>query len=223
MPPQVHNVVITTHARRLLPLDHIAANSVNANYDRTRFAAVIMRCHDPFTTALFFNTGKIVCTGAKSIDSAHKALGKFVGLLRKIGVSCDPAPFVVENIVGASGFRTKRFRVRLDRIAQIESSVEYEPELFPGLTRRVRLPDGTTSVVVVFASGKMILTGNRRMVNLSHVFRFVRGWLPDYAELAHQVSTDLKRTRVASIDLDGRGGLVRTPRVRIKRAHAADD
>lgn len=210
-PPQIHNVVITTHAQRTLPLDHIAANATNVNYDRTRFAAVIMRCDSPFTTALFFNTGKIVCTGAKSVESAHRALGVFVARLRSVGVTCDPAPFVVENIVGASGFAppSLHFRVRLDRIAQLERSAEYEPELFPGLTRRVRLPGGTTSVVVVFASGKMIFTGNRCAAHLAEAFRFVQGWLPDYAE-----------PRKRSIEVDGSRPSVRGRRVRRKHAHA---
>ena len=175
-------MVITTHARRSLPLDYIACNLVNSNYDKTRFAAVIMRCNAPRTTALFFTTGKIVCTGAKSVDQAHKALLAFVFKLRVIGIDCDPAPFQVENIVAASGFRSTNFRVCLDRIAKIETMAEYEPELFPGLTRRVLLPDGTTSTVVVFASGKMILTGNRRMVNVDQIFRFVQGWVLDYVE-----------------------------------------
>ena len=181
-PHQVHNVVVTTHAQQRIDLAHVATNCADVNYDRTRFAAAIMRRKNPYATALFFNTGKIVCTGGASIEAAFAALDDFVARLRAAGAGCDPTPYRVENIVGASGLCDPTNVVRLDRIVRLDLSVEYEPELFPGLTRRVILPDGTRSTIVVFASGKMILTGNRTLRHLQQVQRFVQGWLPEFVE-----------------------------------------
>ena len=38
----------------------------NAEYNPSRFPAVVMRIRDPKTTALIFSKGKMVITGAKS-------------------------------------------------------------------------------------------------------------------------------------------------------------
>lgn len=176
----IHNVVITTHTNCRLDLALLARNCPNANYDPRRFAAVIIRLREPSTTALMFNTGKVVCTGASSIEDAHAGLTKFIGMLRRLGIETTPAPFTVENIVGASRFRTSTpQRLAIDRMSA-STNVEYEPELFPGLSRRFQLRDGTNVMVIVFSSGKMILTGNRRIAHLREVMIHVNKWLSPY-------------------------------------------
>ena len=173
----IHNVVITTHTNCRLDLAFLARNCPNANYDPRRFAAVIIRLRKPYTTALMFNTGKVVCTG----EAARTGLTQFLHMLRLLGIQTNPAPFTVENIVGASRFRATMVsqRLAIDRIST-SSSVEYEPELFPGLSRRFQLRDGTSVMVIVFSSGKMILTGNRRISHLREVMIHVNKWLSPY-------------------------------------------
>lgn len=48
----------------------------NAEYNPKRFAACILRFREPKTTALVFATGKMVCTGAKSVENARTATRK---------------------------------------------------------------------------------------------------------------------------------------------------
>jgi len=177
----VHNVVITTHTNCRLDLAQLARNCPNANYDPRRFAAVIIRLREPYTTALLFNTGKVVCTGASSIEAAHIGLSCFINMLRRLGIQTNPAPFTVENIVGASRFSNVEStqRLAIDRMST-STSVEYEPELFPGLSRRFRMRDGTKVMVIVFSSGKMILTGNRRIAHLREVMVHVNKWLTPF-------------------------------------------
>ena len=192
--PTVHNVVITTHTTVPLDLEYIASNATNTNYDPKRFAAVIMRLSEPYSTALFFNTGKVVCTGAKSVALAHSALDAFLAILTSIGIYHEAAPYSIENIVCASALvpaeagSSGTWVLRLDQLSATRH-VEYEPELFPGLSRRVTLSDGNISMVIVFASGKMILTGNRTMKHVEELYRFVAQWLPNYAERALPSST----------------------------------
>ena len=57
----------------------------NAEYNPKRFAAVIMRIREPRTTALIFNSGKLVCTGAKSEEDSRLAVRKYARIVQKLG------------------------------------------------------------------------------------------------------------------------------------------
>ncbi|XP_025907341.1 TATA box-binding protein-like protein 2 isoform X1 [Nothoprocta perdicaria] len=66
--PQLQNIVSTVNLACKLDLKNIALHARNAEYNPKRFAAVIMRIREPRTTALIFSSGKMVCTGAKSLS-----------------------------------------------------------------------------------------------------------------------------------------------------------
>lgn len=59
-----------------LDLASIAQRARNAEYNPKRFAACIVRIKDPKTTALMFNSGKMVIAGAKSEDQSRLAARK---------------------------------------------------------------------------------------------------------------------------------------------------
>ena len=54
----LRNVVSTLNLGCVLNLKNIALEARNTEYKPTRFAALIMSIHNPFTTAPFFKTGK---------------------------------------------------------------------------------------------------------------------------------------------------------------------
>lgn len=64
--PRIQNVVGTMNLGFSLELTEIYWKAKNAEYNPSRFAAVIMRLQKPKTTALIFKSGKMVITGAKS-------------------------------------------------------------------------------------------------------------------------------------------------------------
>ena len=45
----------------------------NSNYRPNRFPALIVRKNEPKTTALIFSKGKMIITGAKSIEDSKRA------------------------------------------------------------------------------------------------------------------------------------------------------
>jgi transcription initiation factor TFIID TATA-box-binding protein len=193
----VHNVVITTHTGCRLDLRRIARNLPNSNYNPSRFAAVIVRQRRPYSTALMFNTGKVVCTGSNSVAAAEEALAKFIGMLRDLEMfDIAQRETKVENIVGATGLVSPNQEVRLGRLAR-GASVEYEPELFPGLSRRFQMEDGTTVMVIVFTTGKMILTGNQQVAHLDEVMTHVQPWLQ--SAVVKRLATPSRKRRRASI------------------------
>jgi len=66
-PPTLQNLVATANLNcTRLDLRKIAMGCRNAEYNPSRFPAVVMRIREPKTTALIFSKGKMVITGAKS-------------------------------------------------------------------------------------------------------------------------------------------------------------
>lgn len=77
--PQLQNVVSTVNLGCKLDLAAIAQSARNAEYNPKRFAACIVRIREPKTTALMFNSGKMVIAGAKSEEASRLAARKVPG------------------------------------------------------------------------------------------------------------------------------------------------
>ena len=74
-------MVSTVNLNCKLDLKKIALKCRNAEYNPKRFAAVIMRIRDPKTTALIFESGKLVCTGAKTTENSFTAAKKYARII----------------------------------------------------------------------------------------------------------------------------------------------
>ena len=113
-----------------------------------------MRIREPKSTALIFATGKIVITGAKTVDDAWISARKYVRILQKLEF---PAKFTEYKVVNIVGCCSTGFSIRLESFAHFKSqNTSYEPELFPGLIYRMKQPK---VVILIFVSGKIVLTG----------------------------------------------------------------
>ena len=136
----------------------IALRGKNVEYKPKRFAAAIMRIREPKTTALIFQSGKMVCTGAKSEEESENAAKMYAKLIRKVGnKDVKISDFKIQNIVGS---HFVGFQIKLETLmSQTGESSRYEPELFPGLIYRMKRPK---VVLLIFASGKIVLTGAKK-------------------------------------------------------------
>lgn len=159
------NVVATVNLECTLDLKQIALQARNAEYNPKRFAAVIMRIREPKSTALIFASGKMVCTGARSEQDARLAARKYARILQKIGFNVQFKEFKVQNMVGSCDVR---FPIRLEGLASAHAVFcSYEPELFPGLIYRMQQPK---IVLLVFVSGKVVLTGAKKRDDIYTAF-----------------------------------------------------
>eukprot|EP01017_Pseudomicrothorax_dubius_P037749 TRINITY_DN5575_c0_g1_i11.p1 TRINITY_DN5575_c0_g1~~TRINITY_DN5575_c0_g1_i11.p1 ORF type:complete len:257 (+),score=47.34 TRINITY_DN5575_c0_g1_i11:115-885(+) len=167
--PEVQNVVSTANLGCELDLKVIALKARNAEYNPKRFAAVIIRIRDPKTTALVFQSGKMVVTGAKSEDASKKAAKKFALIIKKSGFEgVRFKEFKVQNIVASCDVK---FGIRLDRLQERhQGHCMYDPELFPGLIYRLRSPK---IVLLIFASGKLVLTGAQERKHIIEAFQTI--------------------------------------------------
>ncbi|PPQ75759.1 hypothetical protein CVT26_000699 [Gymnopilus dilepis] len=97
--PTLQNIVATVNLDCRLDLKTIALHARNAEYNPKRFAAVIMRIHDPKTTALIFASSKMVVTGAKSEDDSRLASRKYARIVQKLGFDAKFSEFKIQNIL----------------------------------------------------------------------------------------------------------------------------
>ncbi|XP_037459418.1 TATA-box-binding protein 1-like isoform X1 [Triticum dicoccoides] len=173
--PVLQNIVSTVNLDCRLDLKQIALQARNAEYNPKRFAAVIMRIRDPKTTALIFASGKMVCTGAKSEEHSKLAARKYARIVQKLGFPATFKDFKIQNIVASCDVK---FPIRLEGLAYSHGAFSsYEPELFPGLIYRMKQPK---IVLLVFVSGKIVLTGAKVRDEIYAAFENIYPVLTEY-------------------------------------------
>ncbi|KAG1665880.1 hypothetical protein FOA52_005369 [Chlamydomonas sp. UWO 241] len=173
--PQLQNVVATVNLGCKLDLKEIALHARNAEYNPKRFAAVVMRIREPKTTALIFASGKMVCTGAKSEDDSRVAARKYAKIVQKLGFQATFKEFKIQNIVGSCDVK---FPIRLEGLSfSMSMFCNYEPEIFPGLIYRMKVPK---VVLLIFVSGKVVLTGAKHREEIYEAFENIYPVLQDF-------------------------------------------
>ncbi len=156
---KIENVVASCSLGTELDLQSIALALDNAEYEPEQFPGLVCRLKEPKTAALLFRSGKVVCTGAKSIDDVHTAVKIVTEKIEKSGVDVDRDPEItVQNIVASSDLGSE-LNLNAIAIGLGLEKVEYEPEQFPGLVYRL---DDPKVVVLLFGSGKLVCTGARQ-------------------------------------------------------------
>jgi len=121
------------------------------------FPGLVFRLKKPKTATLIFNSGKMVCTGAKSEAQAKLAVGRVVRELRRGGIVIPGNPEVhVQNIVASVSLGGK---IDLEEAVCALERVVFEPEQFPGAIHRMQEP---RVVILIFANGKLVVTGAKR-------------------------------------------------------------
>lgn len=71
--PKLQNIVSTAFLGQRIVLRTVAQRVGNAEYNPRRFAAAIIRIRNPKSTALVFESGKMVITGARSEEESEQA------------------------------------------------------------------------------------------------------------------------------------------------------
>ena len=142
-----------------LDLNVLSVSLEGADYEPKSFPGLIYRIKVPKTATLLFRSGKVVCTGAKSLDQVKLAIDKVTTQIRKAGIILDNEPEItVQNIVASSDLGQK-INLNVIAITLGLDRVEYEPEQFPGLVYRINEPK---VVLLLFGSGKLVCTGAKR-------------------------------------------------------------
>src|SRR6056297_2210082 len=153
---EIQNVVASTGIGQELDLEALATDIPGADFNPDNFPGLVYRTQDPKAAALIFRSGKIVCTGAKSVDGVHKSLEIVFDELASLSIDvAEDPPVTVQNIVSSGDLGTN-LNLNAIAIGLGLEAVEYEPEQFPGLVYRLEDYD---VVLLLFGSGKVVVTG----------------------------------------------------------------
>jgi transcription initiation factor TFIID TATA-box-binding protein len=81
---KVENIVASTKLDMELKLNEIAFSLPNAEYEPEQFPGLVYRMEDPKVAFLLFGSGKVVCTGGKSIKDVEFAIKKVEKKLKNL-------------------------------------------------------------------------------------------------------------------------------------------
>src|SRR3990170_8202874 len=100
---KVVNIVVSASLGHDIPLEKMAATLPNTEYNPEQFPGLVIRIKEPKTSALIFSSGKVVCTGARSMEKVEESIKKIIKSLEKINIKIKIKPKInIQNIV-ASG------------------------------------------------------------------------------------------------------------------------
>jgi transcription initiation factor TFIID TATA-box-binding protein len=140
-----------------IDLNAVVKGYPGVEYRPEQFPGLVFRLKRPKTATLIFNSGKMVCTGAKSEKESKRAVMKVIRELKKSGIIIIGKPELkIQNIVASANLAGL---IDLERSAYSLGRTMYEPEQFPGLIYRM---DSPKVVILLFASGKLVCTGAKK-------------------------------------------------------------
>ncbi|MDD2666386.1 MAG: TATA-box-binding protein [Methanocellales archaeon] len=168
---KVENVVANARFADKFDLPLIESKLDSAVYDKNKFPGLVYHLNQPKAAFLIFGTGKIVCTGVKSVDDVKVVINNVAEELRSMGIAVEKNPeFVIQNIVASADLGSE-LNLNAIAIGLGLENIEYEPEQFPGLVYRVEEPK---IVVLIFGSGKLVVTGGKTLSDCEKGVEIVR-------------------------------------------------
>ncbi len=150
------NIVASTSIGDNINLEDVSMILEDSEYEPEQFPGLICHIDNPKAAALIFRSGKVVCTGTKSVEMVKSAIKEIIRRLKEGNIKVnDNFEITTQNIVAAGDLGVK---LNLDTISATLTDTEYEPEQFPGLVYRMKDPN---VVILIFTSGKLVCTGAR--------------------------------------------------------------
>jgi transcription initiation factor TFIID TATA-box-binding protein len=154
---KIQNVVAAATLNQKVDLNAVVKSFPGVEYRPEQFPGLVFRIRRPKTATLIFNSGKMVCTGAKSEKESRRAVMTVVKELKKGGIVIIKKPDLkIVNIVASASLGG---RVELEQAVGTLGKTMYEPEQFPGLIYRM---DEPKVVMLIFASGNLVCTGAKK-------------------------------------------------------------
>ena len=158
---RIENVVASATLNQRVDLNAVVKGYPGVEYRPEQFPGLVFRLKRPKTATLIFNSGKMVCTGAKSEKESRRAVMKVIKELKKSGIIIIGKPELkIQNIVASANLGGM---IDLEKSAYSLGRTMYEPEQFPGLIYRM---DEPKVVILLFASGKLVCTGAKKEENV---------------------------------------------------------
>ena len=160
---KIENIVASGVIADSIDLVEFSNKVENCELNKKRFPGAVYRIKDPKIAFLIFSTGKIVITGIRNNKALTDGLAIVMKSLKKAGVDTHKEPKVAITNMVCSYDLGKYINLNKVVVTLNVENIEYEPEQFPGLVYRIKDPK---IVVLIFSSGKIILTGGKNVEDI---------------------------------------------------------
>ncbi|WP_292370617.1 TATA-box-binding protein [Methanoregula sp. UBA64] len=160
---KIENIVASGAIAESIDLAALAENLENCELNKKRFPGAVYRIKNPKIAALIFSSGKIVMTGIRSPEGLTEGLKVIVNAMNSAGFPTLKEPQVVITNMVCSYDLARYINLNKVVVTLNLENTEYEPEQFPGLVFRIKDPK---IVVLIFSSGKLILTGGKNLEDI---------------------------------------------------------
>ena len=157
---RIQNVVASASFNHPVDLDAVVNAFPHVEYRPHVFPGLAFRLKKPKTCTLIFNSGRMVCTGAKSEREARRAIINVARELKRGGIIIIEKPEIkIQNIVASGSLGGPVDLEGLCERARMGGSLMYEPELFPAAIYRMESP---SVVFLIFSAGKIVCVGAKK-------------------------------------------------------------
>lgn len=168
--PDLHivNMTATINLGLELDLDQLSAD-LNAQYEPDRYPSIVYRTEND-VSFLIPRTGKVVIVGFRTGSTLLSSVDLFIEELTGLGLEpkLDRNDMEIKNIVATGQIGGELDLALLSTKLGMENT-EYEPEQFPGLIYRLE-----RTVVLLFSSGKIVITGGSSIDTINSSFQKIR-------------------------------------------------
>lgn len=158
---EIVNAVGSGELDKEVDLEEFANEVEEANYDPDGYHGVFIRQSENSSLVILYRTGAFIIRGGNSEESLHSARDMFLNRCTNLRIIDSPqdALFGVKNLVCTDDLG-RSLELQEVLLTLGFESTEYEPEQFPGLIYR---PTQHKCTMLLFASGKIVITGERNL------------------------------------------------------------
>jgi len=160
---KIENIVASGVIAESIDLVELSEKVKNCELNKKRFPGAVYRIEDPKIASLIFSSGKVVLTGIRNHKALKDGLAIIIKSLNDAGITTLKEPKVAITNMVCSYNLGKYINLNKLVVTLNVENIEYEPEQFPGLVYRIKEP---RIVVLIFSSGKIILTGGRNLEDI---------------------------------------------------------
>jgi len=178
--PEVVSMVTLANLGQRIDLELLVNHLRNCVYEPSQYPAVFYSFKKPRITFSIFSSGKVLSYGGKKLEDIRVSFSKLISQIEPIDLKSKILPPRVCMIVSKVDLgRT----VDIDDLATKLKGSIYEPEHFPGLMWR----PSKGIIVILFSSGKCVITGAKSRRNLRDAYKRVRSKIGRFGKV--RVST----------------------------------
>jgi transcription initiation factor TFIID TATA-box-binding protein len=167
---EIVNIVASGALSVELDLERLAGDIGGpvARYDPDKYPGMYLRFEEDAPLITVYRTGKFIITGADSEEESYSLRERLLNLFSDMDVIEEPEDewFSIQNYVCTAELG-QSLNLNALAIGLGLEKTEYEPEQFPGLIHR---PEGADGVVLLFATGKVVITGCRTLEAAEDIF-----------------------------------------------------